>query len=156
MLFNVEQFANANKAPLNFALAYYGALLEGTERAIALNIETTRSVLLDAAGGAKAMLDAQDAGKVALIQATISQALAEKLAAYSRAFLELATHAQEDMVRAVASQANDYQRSMAQLVQMFASVAPGSPETAAAAIREFIAAGNRSVHKVGKPLAKAA
>lgn len=159
MLFNVEQLAAVNKAPLDFAMAYYGAFLNGAERITALNIEITRSVVLDSMAGARAMFDAQEADKAAQIQATTARALARKFATYSQSVSEIAAHTQEDMAQAVRNQADNYQRATSQLLEMFAKAAPANSERAVAAIREFIAASNAGIRKssnAGRHLAKAA
>lgn len=159
MLFNVAQYAAANQAPLDFALGYYGAFLNGAERITALNIEITRSLVLDSMTGARAMLDAQDEDKAAQIRATTSKALARKLATYSRSVFEITVQTQEEMTKAITEQANGYQRSMALLLEAVAKTAPANARNALAAIRDVGVASNGPIHKTsapGKRLAKAA
>lgn len=159
MLFNAEQLAAANKAPLDFALAYYGACLNAAERVVALNVEMTRSVMQDSMTGARAMADARDAGKAAQIQAAVVKALADKLAAYGQSVGEIAAHTQQEMAQVVKILADNQQRSMAQFLEMLVKAAPTNPGSTAAAIREFIAASNAGIRKsshAGRNLAKAA
>ena len=142
MSINPEQFAAANKAAVDSLLSVANTALASAERIATLNLETARSVLEDSVSNAKALMSAKDPQEALSIQASLAQPSVEKVVAYSKSVYEISTETQEQLAKMVEAQFGDFQKSMANMVEMASKSAPAGSEGAVAAIKSAIAAAN--------------
>lgn len=159
MHFDVEPFVAANRAFMDFGLEYCRAVLTSTERIVALNLGTTRSLLQDSMSSAKALLAVQDANAAAAIQANAAKDAADTAVAYARSMQEIAVQAQDELTKMAKARAGDYQASTIKMMEAIMKSAPAGAESAVAAIQSAIAAANTNfsaTSSAAKRLRKAA
>ena len=83
-MLNTEQFAAANKANLEIFFGLSAKALEGVEQLAALNLQTAKAALGEAAESTVAALSAKDPQSLLSLQSGSLQPSAEKVAAYGR------------------------------------------------------------------------
>ena len=137
-----EQFAAANKATVDSLLSVANTALATAERIAALNLNTARSTLEDAASGVKSVMGAKDPQAAVAAQTALAQPAVEKAVAYSRSVYEITSETQQELAKMVQAQFGDFQKSMAGLVELAAKSAPAGSEGAVAAVQSAIAAAN--------------
>jgi phasin family protein len=142
MSINPEQFAAANKATVDSLLSVANTALATAERIAALNLNTARSTLEDAASGVKSVMEAKDPQAALAAQKALAQPAVEKAVAYSRSVYEITSETQQELAKMVQAQFGDFQKSMAGMVEMVTKSAPAGSEGAVAAIQSAIAAAN--------------
>jgi phasin family protein len=159
MSFNIEQFAAANKATVDSLLSVANTALASAERIAALNLNTARATLEDAASGAKSVLEAKDPKTAMAAQTSLTKPAVEKAVAYSRSMYEITTQTQQELASMVQAQFGDFQKSIAGMVEMATKSAPAGSEGAVAAFQSAIAAANSAfgnMNSVAKQFAEAA
>lgn len=142
MSLTTEQFAAANKATVDSLLAVANTALASAERIAALNLNTARAALEDTASGVQSVMGAKDPQAVLAAQSSLAQPAVEKAVAYSRSIYEITSETQQELAKMVEAQFGDFQKSMANMVELAAKSAPAGSEGAVAAIQNAIAAAN--------------
>ena len=145
-----EQFAAANKAPVDSLLSLANTALASAERIAALNLNTTRSVIEDSVTNARAIAAAKDPQEAASIAASQVQPNVEKAVAYSRSVFEITAQTQEELSKMVESQFGEFQKTVSSLLDTAANSAPAGSEVAVAAVKSAIAAANSAFDNMNK------
>ena len=159
MSINPEQFAAANKAAVDSLLAVANTALASAERIATLNLETARTVLEDSAASAKAMMAAKDVKEAVAIQASLAQPAVDKAVAYGKSVFEITSQTQQELAKMAETQFSEFQKSVANMVELAAKSAPAGSEGAVAAVQSAIAAANSAfgnMNGIAKQFAEAA
>ena len=83
----------------------------------------------------------------------------EKAAAYSRSIYEISTQTQQELAKMAETQFSEFQKSVANMVELAAKSAPAGSEGAVAAVQSAIAAANSAfgnMNSIAKQFADAA
>ncbi|MEY3913544.1 MAG: hypothetical protein RL509_1588, partial [Pseudomonadota bacterium] len=103
-----------------------------------------------------AALSVKDAQQLLSLQASLFQPLAEKAVAYNRHLYEIASSTGSDFTKAYEAQVLGAQRAFNELVDNMAKNAPAGSESAVAAFKTAVSAGNNALETVQKAVKQAA
>lgn len=150
-----EQVLASQKANLETLFGLTSKAFEGVEKLVDLNMTASKAALAEVADSSKAVLSVKDAQELLALQATLFQPLAEKTASYSRHLYEIATSTGTEFGKAFEAQATDMQKKFMAAVDSAAKNAPAGSESAVAAFKTALAAGNNALESVQKAVKQA-
>lgn len=150
-----EQMLASQKANLETLFGLTSKAFEGVEKLVDLNMTASKAALIEAADSSKAVLSVKDAQELLALQATLFQPLAEKTASYSRHLYEIATTTSTEFGKAFEAQATDMQKKFMAAVDGAAKNAPAGSESAVAAFKTALSAGNTALESVQKAVKQA-
>ncbi len=150
-----EQILASQKANLETLFGLTAKAFEGVEKLVELNMTASKAALVEAADSTKAVLSVKDAQELLALQAALFQPLAEKTASYSRHLYEIASGTGAEFGKAFESQATDMQKKFMVAVDTASKNAPAGSESAVAAFKTALAAGNNALESVQKAVKQA-
>jgi phasin family protein len=143
MYMSNEQIAATHLAGMEAAAGFAQVQFAVLERMYSLSFNATKSSLEEGANYARALLDAKDAQQCMDLSTEYGQPAIEKAYSCTRSYLELGTHARDEMTRLFEAQAAEINRMAAAWLNRLAKYAPGGAEVAVAAMKTaFKAADN--------------
>ena len=143
MYMSNEQIAAANLAGIEAAAGFAQVQFAVLERLYALSFNATKSSFEEGANYTRALLDAKDVEQCLDLSTEYGQPAIEKAFSYTRRYLEVGTHARDEMTRLIEAQATDINRKAVASLTRLAKYAPGGTEVAVAAMKTvFEAADN--------------
>lgn len=155
MTLTPEQVLAANKANLETLVGLTNKAFSGVEQLIELNLAAAKSTLADSQKQTHAALSLKDAQELLAFQASLFQPLAEKTAAYNRHLADIAKGTSSHFQGHMESQLADAQKAFHALVDNAAKNAPAGSETAVAAFKTAVSAGNNALESVQKAVKQA-
>ncbi|MBU3653944.1 MAG: phasin family protein [Limnohabitans sp.] len=150
-----EQVIAANKANLETLVGLTNKAFAGVEQLIELNLAAAKAAMSESQQQAQAALTVKDAQQLLALQASLFQPLAEKAVAYNRHLYEIASSTGADFTKAYEAQVLEAQRAFNDLVDNMAKNAPAGSETAVAAFKTAVSAGNNALESVQKAVKQA-
>jgi len=150
-----EQVIAANKANLETLVGLTNKAFAGVEQLIELNLAAAKAAMSESQQQAQAALTVKDAQQLLALQASLFQPLAEKAVAYNRHLYEIASSTGSDFTKAYEAQVLGAQRAFNELVDNMAKNAPAGSETAVAAFKTAVSAGNNALESVQKAVKQA-
>lgn len=135
---NTEHLTSANKATTDFILAAANTALGSAERITTLTLDTARSVLQDSVANTKNLMSAKDVKEAISIQAALAKPSIEKAVAYSTSIYEISTEAQQTLGKKIEDQFDNYQKTVAELLEKASKSAPAGSEVGFAALRSAL------------------
>lgn len=150
-----EQIVAANKANLETLVGLTNKAFAGVEQLIELNLAAAKAALADSQHQAHAILSVKDAQQLLGLQASLFQPLADKAVAYNRHLTDIASSTGSDFTQAVEAQVQGAQHAFNELVDTLAKNAPAGSESAVAAFKTAVSAGNNALETVQKAVKQA-
>ncbi len=150
-----EQVMASHKSSLETLFGLTSKAFEGVEKLVDLNMTASKAAITEAADSTKAVLSVKDAQELLALQSTLFQPLAEKTASYSRHLYEIATTTSTEFGKAFEAQATDMQKKFMTAVDSASKNAPAGSESAVAAFKTALAAGNNALESVQKAVKQA-
>ena len=150
-----EQVIAANKANLETLVGLTNKAFAGVEQLIELNLAAAKAAMSESQQQAQAALTVKDAQQLLALQASLFQPLAEKAVAYNRHLYEIASNTGSDFTKAYEAKVLEAQRAFNELVDNMAKNAPAGSETAVAAFKTAVSAGNNALESVQKAVKQA-
>jgi phasin family protein len=154
-MLTTEQIIASQKANLDTLFGLTTKAFEGVEKLVELNISASKAAMAETAAHTQATLGVKDVQELLTLQAGFFQPLAEKAAAYSRHLYDISAAAGAELGKTVEAQAADAQKKVLAMVDSAAQNAPAGSETAVAAFKSAIAAGNTAFETVQKAVKQA-
>jgi len=151
-----EQFAAANKANVETALTLAKTVFASAERLAALNLNTARGGLEDAAVSAKTVLGAKDIQAFAGLTTSLGQPIIEKAVAYSRNVYEIVSQTQAEVSKLVEAQFADLSRNVAAVLENVAKNGPAGSDVAVSVVKSAIASANSAYDGLNKAVKQVA
>ena len=155
MTLTPEQVIAANKANLETLVGLTNKAFAGVEQLIELNLAAAKSALEDTQHQANAVLSVKDAQELLALPASLFQPLAEKAVSYHRHLYDIATGTGATFSGAVEAKVNDAQKAFHAMVENAAKNAPAGSESAVAAFKTAVSAGNNALETVQKAVKQA-
>ena len=150
MTYTAEQLIAAQKSNVETFFGLTHKAFEGVEKLIALNLQTAKTSLSEAAETAQATLSVKDAQEFFTMQAGLLQPGAEKAAAYSRHLYEILAGTNAEVGRVAEATIADSQKKVLALVDNAVKNAPAGTENAVALVKSAVAAANNAYESVSK------
>jgi phasin family protein len=145
-----DQITAANKAGVEALLGLAHSNFAAFERLSALNFNATKTAFEDAMNHAKALMNVKDVQELVNLNVAAAQPSLEKAIAYSRSVYEVTSGTQAEMTRLLETQASEYNRNVAGLLDKFAKNAPAGSDVAVAAVKSALAAANSAYDSMTK------
>ena len=155
MSYTAEQFASVNKATVEAWEGLTSQAYGGLEKLVELNLAASKSALEDSFGHVQAVLGAKDVQEVLALQAGLIKPLTQKSAAYGQQVYALATGTGGEFLKAFEAQAAEARTSFSKAVDDLVKNAPAGTETAVAAFKSAVAAGQGVIETAQKSAKKA-
>ncbi len=154
-----EQFVAVAKTNVETLLSLSTSAFSRIERLTALNLNTARAVLEDAAANVRTVLSAKNPQELAAVQAAVAKPAVEKALAYGRSVYEIVTEGQQEVAKLFEGQIADLNKNVDAALEQAAKNAPAGSEVLFSAAKNAIAAANSAydnANKAAKQLVQAA
>ena len=155
MTYTAEQFASSNKATVGAFEGLAAQAYSGFEKLVELNLAASKSVMDGSFGHLQAVLDAKDPQEVLALHTGLIKPLTENSVAYGKQVYTLAAGAGGEFVKAFEAKAGEAQTAFSKAVDDLVKNAPAGTETAVAAFKSAVAAG-QSIIETAQASAKKA
>jgi phasin family protein len=151
----IEQFTAANQANLQTLQGLTTKAFAGAEKLVELNMATSKAILGESFSHAKAVMGAKDAQELLAVQNGFFKPAAEKSAAYFQHVQTIATSTGAEFTKAVEAKTAEAQKAFGGAVDKLAKNAPAGTETAVAAFKSALNAGQNAVETAQSSAKKA-
>lgn len=151
----IEQFSATNKANLQALEDFTTQAFAGVEKLVELNLVASKSMLGESFSHAKATLSAKDAQEFMALQTSLLQPLADKTAAYAQHVQAIVTDSTAELSKALEAKTAQAQKAFGGVVENLAKNAPAGTETAVAAFKSALNAGQSAVESAQASAKKA-
>lgn len=139
---NSKKFAKAGEDAADAFLTAAQSTLRSAEQFTALNLTMARTAIESATATAKALLSARTPEEAMKLPVEASKAAADQTAAYARSLYDIATQAQQEMVKLSETRYLEFQNTMNRLLDEAAQNAPAGSEAALASMRNAMSTAN--------------
>lgn len=134
-----EQFAAANKAVVESLLTIANMSLANAERLAALNLNTARAFVADAAANVGALATVKGPQELFALQSALAKPAVEKAVAYSRNAYEILSDSTNGMAQIVEGQTAELKKNFSAVIEQSLKNAPAGSETVVAAVKSVLA-----------------
>jgi phasin family protein len=155
-MLNNEQFAAAQKANLEVLFGLSAKTLEGVEQLTALNLQTAKAALGEAAEATVAALSVKDPQSLLALQAGSLQPSAEKAAAYGRQVYDIVTATKAEFEKVATESAAGAQGYFTSAFDAASKSAPAGSENVIALWKSAVATASNAFESVQKAAQQAA
>ena len=145
MINTTEQFIANSKANLQSLESLTSQACTGVEKLVELNLATYKAVLGESFGNVQTVLDAKSPQEFLALQSGLLKPLAEKSAAYFQHVQTIATESSAEVTKAVEAKMAEAQKSFTGVVENLAKNAPAGTESAVAAFKSALSAGQNAI-----------
>ncbi|MBP9061603.1 MAG: phasin family protein [Rhodoferax sp.] len=152
----IEQFTAANQANLKALESLATKTYAGAEKLAELNMATAKAVLGESFAHAKAVAAAKDAQELIALQTGLFQPTIDKSAAYLKHVQTIAAASGAEFTKVVEAKTAEAQKAFGEAVDKIAKNAPAGTETAVAAFKTALTAGQNAVETAQASAKKAA
>ncbi|MES2877439.1 MAG: phasin family protein [Pseudomonadota bacterium] len=150
-----EQFIATNKANLEAFTSLTSQAFAGVEKLVELNLATSKTALADSLSQAKDVLGAKDAQELVALQSDLLKPLADKSAAYAEQIKTILTDSSAEFKKAVEAKTTEAQKAFSDAVENLTKNAPAGTESAVAAFKSALTAGQNAIESAQAQAQKA-
>jgi phasin family protein len=139
-----EQFITTNKANLQALQGFTTQAFAGVEKLVELNMAASKAALGETFGHVQSALGAKDPQEFLALQAGMFKPMADKTAAYAQHVQAIVTGSGAEFTKAVEAKSAEAQKAFAGVLENLTKNAPAGSETAVAAFKNAMAAGQNA------------
>lgn len=150
-----EQFTATNKANLQALEGLTTQAFAGIEKLVELNMTASKALLSESFRHIQSVLGAKDGQELLALQSGLLKPLAEKSAAYVQHVQTIVTGSGAEFTKAVEAKAAEAQKAFNGVVENLAKNAPAGSESAVAAFKSALTAGQNAVESAQTSAKKA-
>ena len=150
-----EQFIATNKANLQALQGLTTQAFAGVEKLVELNLAASKATLGDSFSQFQAVLGAKDAQELLALQSGLFKPFAEKSAAYVQHLQTIVTSNGAEFTKAVETKTAEAQKAFSGVVENLAKNAPAGSESAVAAFKSALTAGQNAIESAQTQAKKA-
>lgn len=151
----IEQFSTTNKANLQAIEGFTSQAFAGVEKLVELNLAASKSMLNESFNHVQAIFGAKDAQEFIALQSGLLKPFSDKSAAYAQHVQTIVTDSSAELTKAVESKTAEAQKTFSALVENLAKNAPAGSESAVAAFKNALTAGQDAIESAQKQAKKA-
>lgn len=145
-----QQLVAAQQAGLETFFGLTNKAFEGFEKLVALNLQVGKATLAESQEILTKGLSASNPGELFALPASLSQPVAEKVAAYGRQVHEIVSEVQSEISAAATAQVQQFQRDAQGFVENLQKNAPAGSESVVAAWNSAFSAANATYESASK------
>ena len=150
-----EQFAATNKANLQTLEGFATQALAGVEKLTELNMTASKAVMGESFSYAQALLAAKDTQEMLALQSGALRPLAEKSAAYVQHVQTIVAGSGAELTKTLEAKTAEAQKAFNNALESLAKNAPAGTESAVAAFKTALIAGQNAVESAQSSAKKA-
>lgn len=147
---NPQQLVAAQQAGLEALFGLTNKVFEGFEKLVVLNLQVSKAALAENQEILTKAFSVSNPSELAALPASLSQPLAEKVAAYGRKVHEIVSSVQGELSAAASAQFQQHQRDAQGFVENLAKNAPAGSESAVAAWNSAFSAATATYETANK------
>lgn len=151
-----QQFFANQKASLDNVLAIQGAMLQGFEKLVDINVKAIKASFDEVSQKSQQALQLQDAQEALAFSATLLQPNAEKAMSYSKLVYDVVSGVQVDVTKLTEAQFSQFQQQVSEAIDQLAKNAPAGSESTVAMLKSTLASANSAYETVTKSARQAA
>ncbi|WP_409970194.1 phasin family protein [Piscinibacter sp.] len=155
-MLTVEQIVAAQKNLVGAAFVATAKSFEGVEKLAALNLQTGKAALAEAADVAQALVSVKDAQGLVALQRAAAQPDVEKLLAYGRKVADIVAATQSEIGQLAEESGAQARSAFAATFDQAIANAPAGSENAVAFVKSAVAAANGAYETLQKAVKQAA
>jgi phasin family protein len=145
-----QQLVAAQQAGLETFFGLTNKAFEGFEKLVALNLQVGKATLAESQEILTKGLSASNPSELFALPASLSQPVAEKVAAYGRQVHEIVSEVQSEISAAATAQVQQFQRDAQGFVENLQKNAPAGSESVVAAWNSAFSAANATYESASK------
>lgn len=150
-----EQFIATNQSNLQALEGLTTQAFVGVEKLVQLNMTASKALLTESFSHVQAILGAKDAQDLVALQSGMVKPLAEKFAAYGQHVQTIVTDSSAEFTKALEAKTAEAQKAFSGAVETLAKNAPAGTESAVAAFKSALTAGQNAVESAQTSAKKA-
>jgi phasin family protein len=150
MTSTTENYATAHKSAVESTLAVSQTLFDSSERLAALNLNTSRALLIESTTKFKELLDAKCPEEFFGLQSVMAQPILEKTLGYYRNYHDIAAQCMEDAVKPFEAQFATISKLFATELGRVAKSVPGDSNVALEVVRNGLTAAQATAGQFNK------
>ena len=139
-----EQFVTTSKTNLQALQGFTTQAFAGMEKLIELNMAASKAALGETFSHAQAAMGAKDPQEFLALQAGMFKPMADKTAAYAQHVQAIVTGSGAEFTKALEAKTAEAQKTFAGVLESLTKNAPAGSETAVAAFKNAMAAGQNA------------
>ena len=139
-----EQFVTTSKTNLQALQGFTTQAFAGMEKLIELNMAASKAALGETFSHAQAAMGAKDPQEFLALQAGMFKPMADKTAAYAQHVQAIVTGSGAEFTKAMEGKTAEAQKAFAGVLENLTKNAPAGSETAVAAFKNAMAAGQNA------------
>lgn len=151
-----QNIFDSHKASLNNLFAIQGAMLDGFEKLVDLNVRVLKASFDEVSQKSQEATQCQDAQQALAFSASLFQPRADQALAYGRNVYDVLSGIQLDLTRLTETQLAQFQQQLADAIEQLAKNAPAGSEGAVALLKSSLASANSAYDAVAKSARQAA
>lgn len=143
-----EQFIATNKANVEALTALTSQAFAGVEKLVELNLATSKAALSDSASQMKAALEVKGAPELVSLPSDLLKPVADRATAYAEQVKSIITDSSAELTKMVEAKVAEAQKAIDGVVELLTKNAPAGTETAVAAFKNALTAGQSAMESV--------
>jgi phasin family protein len=140
-----EQFTATNKANLQALQGFTTQAFSGLEKLVELNMAASKAMMEESFSHTQAVLAAKDPKEMLALQSGLLKPLADKSAAYAQHVQAILTGSTAEFTKAVEAKTAEAQKAFDGVLENLTKNAPAGSETAVAAFKSALTAGQNAM-----------
>jgi phasin family protein len=140
-----EQFTATHKATLQALQGFTTQAFAGMEKLVELNMAASKAMMEESFSHTQAMLAAKDPKELLALQAGLIAPLADKTSAYAQHVQAIVTGSTADLAKAMEAKTAEAQKAFDGVLENLTKNAPAGSETAVAAFKNALTAGQNAI-----------
>ena len=140
-----EQFIETNKANLQALQGFATQAFAGVEKLVELNLAASKAALGESFSHVQAVLAVKDAKELLSLQSGLLKPLADKTAAYAQHVQTIVSGSGAEFTKAVETKTAEAQKAFGGVLENLSKNAPAGSETAVAAFKNALTAGQTAL-----------
>ena len=140
-----EQFTVTTQANLQALQGFTTQAFSGLEKLVELNMAASKAMMEESFGHTQAVLAAKDPKELLALQSGLLKPMADKSAAYAQHVQAILTGSTADFTKAVEAKTAEAQKAFDGVLENMTKNAPAGSETAVAAFKSALTAGQNAM-----------
>ena len=151
-----QQIIDRQKSAMNAAVAVQGALFNGFEKLVDLNLKVIKATLGEVAEQSQQVAELKDPQEAAAFVSSLTQPNSEKAVAYTKHVYDIVSGVSNELIKLTEAQVAEGQQHVSEAIDQLAKNAPTGSESAVALMKSSLATVSTAYDSMNKAAKQAA
>ncbi len=151
-----QQIIDRQKSAMNAAVAVQGALFNGFEKLVDLNLKVIKATLGEVAEQSQQAAELKDPQEAAAFVSSLAQPNSEKAVAYTKHVYDIVSGVSNELIKLTEAQVAEGQQQVSEAIDQLAKNAPTGSESAVALMKSSLATVSTAYDSMNKAAKQAA